>query len=319
MPVLDADGNPQLTEEFLNQLSEKYPELSREELLAAVKDGSVRLTQTAMGNEIQEAFAEQLRGLGMSEDRIHDLLDPKRSAQDLLKSIQSYVENNNELTDAQIKHFFASKEYNVLIEQVAEQQWKLTPAQVKHPEEVEQFFTRLAEQTSKLATAMGGGFGDSGEQMGRNAQNMNENLQFIKDMNENYAYMQLPLQLRDQDANSELYVYTNKKSLHKDKKDVSVLLHLDMDHLGSTDIHVQLNGTKVNARFYLDDNRSITTVKNNIEQLQRQISSLGLSLDVEVVRRTQKKAEVEDIVEDFMAKDIPSSQQIKRYTFDMRA
>ena len=46
---------------------------------------------------------------------------------------------------------------------------------------------------------------------------------------------------------------------------------------------------------------------------------MNLTLSTEVVRRADKKEMVEDIVEDFLAKDIPSNQQIKRYTFDMRA
>ena len=155
--------------------------------------------------------------------------------------------------------------------------------------------------------------------MGRQAQNMNENLQFIQMLNEKYTYAQIPLQLSNQDANSELYVYTNKKALSKDKKDIQVLLHLDMDHLGSTDVHVQLNGSRVTARFYLEDNRSMNTVKSHIDQLEQQIAGLGLTLSTEVVKRMEKKEEVENIVEDFLAKDIPGNQQIKRYTFDMRA
>lgn len=270
-------------------------------------------------NEIQSAFANQLKTLGISEDAVRVMLDPNNTAEDLLKVIQDYVKNDNSLSDTAIKHFFSSREYTVLLESVAQQHWKLTPEQVKSPEQVEQLFSRLAEQTAKLATAAEQNFPSGGDQMGRQAQNMNENLQFIQMLNEKYTYAQIPLQLSNQDANSELYVYTNKKALSKDKKDIQVLLHLDMDHLGSTDVHVQLNGSRVTARFYLEDNRSMNTVKSHIDQLEQQIAGLGLTLSTEVVKRMEKKEEVENIVEDFLAKDIPGNQQIKRYTFDMRA
>ncbi|MBQ4232502.1 MAG: flagellar hook-length control protein FliK, partial [Lachnospiraceae bacterium] len=101
---------------------------------------------------------------------------------------------------------------------------------------------------------------------------------------------------------------------------ISVLLHIDMDNLGSTDIHVQLNGNKVTTRFYMEDNRSVNTVSMNIDQLEEKLNKLGLSLNSEVVKReTSKKEEVEDFTKDFLNKDIPETQTIKRYTFDMRA
>lgn len=320
MPVVDSNGNFAFSEEFINQMQEENPDLSRDQILAGLRNGEFSMSNTsAFANEIQGAFAEQLRGIGVNEEAIKMMLDPENTAEDLMKSLQDYL-NNSSLSEENIKQFLSSKEYTVLVESVIENNWKLTPEQLKEPQKVDDLFTRIAEQSAKLATAGDGGFSSAGDQMGQNSQNMHENLQFMQDMNEKYTFAQIPLQLQNQDANSELYVYTNKKTLHKDKKDCSVLLHLDMDNLGSTDIHVQLNGTKVMARFYLDDNRSMATVQSHMDQLQGQIEKLGLSLDTEVVRRAEtKKQEVEDIVDDFMAKDIPASQQIKRYTFDMRA
>lgn len=319
MPVLDKNGNYVFSENFVQQVLTENPELTREAVLTALRNGEYSLKGTsAFTNEIQSAFAEQLKTLGISEDAVKVMLDPNNTAEDLMKAIQDYVKHDSSLSDSAIKQFFSSREYTVLVESVAENHWKLTPEQVKSPEKVEQLFQRLAEQSSKLAMA-GGSFSSAGEQMGQQAQNMNENLQFMEALNQKYTYAQIPLQLSNQDANSELYVYTNKKTLAKDKKDISVLLHLDMEHLGSTDVHVQMNGGQVSARFYLEDNRSMSTVKAHMAQLQEQIAGLGLNLTMEVVKRIDKKAEVEDIVEDFLAKDIPSSQQIKRYTFDMRA
>ena len=320
-PLLDPQGNLVVSDSFLNELKTQFPDMSQEALLQAFRDGQFNISgKNAFTSEIQNAFAEQLKSLGINEDAIKIMLDPKNTAEDLFRSIHDYVSNNSELSPETVKQFFASKEYQVLIESVIDHQWKLTPEQLKEPAQLHHLFERMSEQTSKLAdAAMSFSSSSGGQQMGEQAQNMYDNLKFIQDLNEKYTYAQIPLQLTNQDANSELYVYTNKKSLSKDKKNISVLLHLDMDHLGSTDVHVQLNGTQVMARFYLEDNRSVSTVKNHIEQLQEQIAGLNLTLSTEVVRRADKKEMVEDIVEDFLAKDIPSNQQIKRYTFDMRA
>ena len=52
-------------------------------------------------------------------------------------------------------------------------------------------------------------------------------------INQTYAYIQLPLHLRQgEHKTGELFVYTNKKNLAGRDGRVSALLHLDMEHLG---------------------------------------------------------------------------------------
>ena len=318
-PVLEPDGSVKLTDEFVNQIMKENPELSKEQVIAGIKSGELLPNQTtSFPNEIQQAFANQLRSIGVSEDAIKMMLDPNNSSEDLMKAIHEYVENNTSLTDDQIKGFFSSREYSVLVSSVAEHNFKMTPEQVKDKNLVDAFFTRVAETSEKLANLAGGFSG--GQDMSDEASNMNRNLQFMEMLNDKYTFAQLPLSLSNQDTNSELYVYTNKKSLNKDKKDISVMLHLDMDNLGSTDIHVQLNGNKVTTRFYMEDNRSVNTVSMNINQLEEKLNKIGFSLNSEVVKReSSKKEEVSDFTKDFLNKDIPEAQTIKRYTFDMRA
>ncbi len=319
-PVLDNSGKFTFDPKFVEQVIKENPELTKEQVLSSLAKGEFNINSgAAFTNEIQSAFAEQLKSLGIHEDAIKVMLDPKNTSEDLMKAVHDYISNNKELSDSAVKNFFSSKEYAVLIESVIDRQWKLNPEQMKSPKEVDQLFERIAEQSSKLMSAGEQFFGGAGEQMEQNAKDMNENIQFMKDLNENYTFAQIPIQLSNQDANSELYVYTNKKSLAMQKKDISVMLHLDMDYLGSTDVYVQLNGKKVNARFYLEDGRSMSIVKNHIDELQKQIEKLGLTLETEVVKRVGKKEQIEDLVEDFLAKEIPASQQIKRYTFDVRA
>ncbi|MCR4716667.1 MAG: flagellar hook-length control protein FliK [Lachnospiraceae bacterium] len=318
-PVVNPDGSVQVTEEFVNQIMKEHPELTKEQVMAGIKSGELLPDTNSFKNEIQNAFANQLRSLGINEDAIKMMLDPKNSAEDLMKAVHDFISNNSNLTDDQIKNFFSSKEYSVIVQSVVDHHFKMTPEQMKDKQSVDALFTRVAEESEKLADLAKNFSG--GESMSDEARNMNRNLQFMEMLNDKYTFAQIPLSLSNQDANSELYVYTNKKTLSKDKKAASILLHLDMDNLGSTDIHVQLNGGKVNARFYLEDGRSVNVVSNNIGQLEEQISKLGLSLDTEVVKRpADKKQEVEDFEEDFLAKDAPVTHQaIKRYTFDMRA
>ena len=55
-----------------------------------------------------------------------------------------------------------------------------------------------------------------------------------------YTYAQIPLKMSGQHASGELFVYTNKKALAQGEKDLTAFLHLDLDHLGSTDVSVRM-------------------------------------------------------------------------------
>ena len=68
-----------------------------------------------------------------------------------------------------------------------------------------------------------------------------------------YTYAQIPLKMSGQHASGELFVYTNKKALAQGEKDLTAFLHLDLDHLGSTDVSVRMRGREVSTCFYLDN------------------------------------------------------------------
>ena len=144
---------------------------------------------------------------------------------------------------------------------------------------------------------------------------MRQNMQFMDQINQQMIYAQMPLKLNNQNANSELYVYADKRKLAQKKDGISVILHLDMDHLGSTDVHVTLTGTNVNARFYLDDQTSVDIVAENITQLAKQVSDRGFSLTNEVIKR-QPQESINKVVDEII--DENAERSIKRYTFDAR-
>ena len=60
----------------------------------------------------------------------------------------------------------------------------------------------------------------------------------------------------EQTSHGELYVYTKKRELAQNGSSISVLLHLDMNHLGPIDIHLSLTGKSVAAKFYLEEELS---------------------------------------------------------------
>ena len=89
---------------------------------------------------------------------------------------------------------------------------------------------------------------------------------FLQQINQTYAYIQLPLHLRQgEHKTGELFVYTNKKNLAGKDGRVSALLHLDMEHLGPLDVYVALQDTKVSTKFYVQND----TILDYLEAIWR--------------------------------------------------
>ncbi|OYP40489.1 hypothetical protein CG709_05145, partial [Lachnotalea glycerini] len=76
----------------------------------------------------------------------------------------------------------------------------------------------------------------------KDVSNIRSNLSFMEQINQNFTYLQIPIQFSNEEAHSDLYVYTNKKNLEKQDGNLSVLLHLDMEVLGTTDIYINMSG-----------------------------------------------------------------------------
>jgi flagellar hook-length control protein FliK len=109
-------------------------------------------------------------------------------------------------------------------------------------------------------------------------------------------------------------VYTNKKNLKNQDGKLSVLLHLDMEVLGTTDIYIQMNGNSVNAKFSLKDEEAIELVADNLDSLIKKLEEKGYRANAQV--GTIEKEQ--DFVEDFLEKDKVVTS-LKRYAFDVKA
>ena len=219
---------------------------------------------------------------------------------------------NSTVDSSKLQELFSSAEYKGILENVVKKQWLIKPEEMKTSEEIKQQYERILNQSSKLMDTFSTdvNHGDLSKQ----GKNMQENINFINDMNNMYAYAQLPVKMDNGNGNSELYVYANKAKLAKKDGEISVLLHLDMDNLGPTDIHVSLHDKKVHARFYMADNEAVDIVAGNIDELGDKLAARGFSLSNEVVKREEKSSN--KVIEEVF--DIDKEQSVKRYTFDVR-
>lgn len=146
--------------------------------------------------------------------------------------------------------------------------------------------------------------------------NVKDNLQFMKNLNENFIYTQLPLHLKEKVTHSDLYIFANKKNKGTVKDTFSLLLHLDMDHLGSTEVYVKLHNNCIETKFSLPDEDSVKIVKENMVQLEENLHKKGFVFSSQVEQKNFGQ-EI-DFEKDFLEKD-ETKIEVTRYSFDMRA
>ena len=137
----------------------------------------------------------------------------------------------------------------------------------------------------------------------------------MNQLNQAYTYVQVPLKMSGQNANGELYVYTNKKNLRDPDAELSAFLHLDMEHLGSTDVSVKMQHRNVKTNFYMADDASYDLVEKYLPILEQKLKDKGYQCTITMTKE-EKKVSFGD---DFLRKDMPQTGTLHRYSFDVRA
>ena len=190
----------------------------------------------------------------------------------------------------------------------------MTPEDLTKEKAVEEFYARLKKDLAAFTDTLSGDTASSAlKTVADTASNMQENIQFMNTLNQIFPYVQLPLKLTEQLTHGELYVYTKKKDLSAQNKEVSILLHLDMDVLGPTDIHLSMLQKNVSAKFYLNETEAEQLVSEQLPSLIEALQKKGYSLNASVMHREKEP----DIVTDFMADG--EAVPMKRFRFDIRA
>jgi hypothetical protein len=200
---------------------------------------------------------------------------------------------------------------NTMLEQLA-----LTPEAVGDKENIGKLYEHWQHQMQTLAETLEQN-GLQGTTLSKTVDNLNQNLNFLNQINQMYQYVQIPLKMMDQTAHGDLYVYSNKKNLASSDGNLSALLHLDMEHLGPVDIYVSLEGAKVNTHFYLQEDSLLDFMMEHIHVLNERLQKKGYEAKCEM---TIKDAPGENPIEAILSDHNQiSSKPIIQQGFDVRA
>lgn len=262
-------------------------------------------------------------------DEIVEHLNLKMPVSDFLQEVDATLQkavengtlgNKNLIGDTaflgSLKNLLGGKEYKTLLKGGLEQQWLLKPQDLQEQHKVEELYEKLNEQMERLQSTM--------KELGLNkASVMNtitdvrNNMEFMNQLNQMYTYVQIPLKMAGQQANADLYVYTNKKRMSDPEGELTAFLHLDLKNLGETDVSVKMHPStkRVKTNFYLKDDAAYDLIERNLPVLEYRLKKKGYQCEVAVTNEGKSV----NFVEDFLEKDHRTAGTVHRYSFDVRA
>ena len=260
---------------------------------------------------VQNLMAEDAKGEAADGKTT---LDKNLTVSDFLRTVSQILSENNGMASQSIQKLFGSDAYKSLLRNVMEQQWLIRPEELKQEKKISQLYEKLEQQMKQVEDALKEA-GVTKTRFPDTAAEVRGNIEFMNQLNQAYTYVQVPLKLSGQNANGELYVYTNKKNLRDPDAELSAFLHLDLEHLGSTDVSVKMQHRNVKTNFYMADDASYDLVEKYLPILEQKLKDKGYQCTITMTKE-EKKVSFGD---DFLRKDMPQAGTLHRYSFDVRA
>ena len=176
---------------------------------------------------------------------------------------------------------------------VMQEEWLLKPDDVSVKENVENLYTRLNSQAKQLTQQLTESLG-AGSKVAQSAMSLQNNIDFMNQINQMFHYVQLPLKMADQNAHGDLYVYSNGKKKFEPGDTVSAILHLDMDNLGPIDVYVKMRDMNVKTNFYVADDSVIDLIAEHIDELNERLNKRGYTMEAKMMLHTDQDDNSED-------------------------
>lgn len=296
-------------------------------MMAGERDGilneATKQVKTPVSEEAWKELGDIIRKMGAEEETVLQTERGSLSPKETLSLINNLITGHSNISDGSfdesVKMLFGSKSFHELLKAQIIKEWTIEPEQAANKAEVEQLYERIREQSARINEVFGlvgkaDGFG------ARSIQNLQNNVDFINQMNQIFPYIQLPLMMSGNKAHGDLYVYTNKKNLARQDGNISALLHLDMENLGPMDVYVtmQRNQNKINTDFTLRDEESLDLIAEHIHILNERLEKRGYSMSANFKLKEEEKNAKEGIMQEILSQN-KNISVLSRTSFDMRA
>ena len=285
------------------------------EQMNIVEDGAESLQNAVNQNDIVSTNPATTKVITLLHNLFGETgIKAEDSSATLLSKLSNFILNGENVSKEALNELFSSKDMQQFLRDTLEGQMYLKPQDVADGDKVKKLYERLEAKTQSLESLlMNAGLKDT--PLAQTVANVQGNVDFMNQLNQTYTYVQIPLKMSGQNASGQLYVYTNKKDLADPERDLTAFLHLDMDNLGSTDVSVRMHRKDVDTKFYMDSDEAYALVKAHMPELEERLRNKGFNAKIYVENEGKKV----NFVDDFLKKDAPSTGQLHRYSFDVRA
>lgn len=233
-----------------------------------------------------------------------------------LQTLQKLLKQGLETKDtSSLRNLLQNPKVTELPGKLLLDRWSIRPEDVESAEKVEELYQKLGKQLKGLSGLLEEN-GQSSSSACQTVANLSRNVDFLQQINQTYAYIQLPLRLHQgEHKTGELFVYTNKKNLARKDGQVSALLHLDMEHLGPVDVYVALQDTKVSTKFYVQNDEILDYLEANMDVLTERLKKRGYDCKCETNLRTQMQQTAQAMAPLLKTE---GSVPVAQYAFDVR-
>lgn len=305
--ITENSSDSSMVENQAVDVKQEALEPAKTQLQFPVSDVLSEKEMQQFDQNIKGLFGEEMKGLEYK-------ISAKDSVSNILKDVTEFLKADWPVSKEGVSKFLASPEVGKLLESAMKEQWLIKPEELKNNEQIKALYERLEKQLDSMEKIVKASGQDHSPVL-QMATQIKDNVEFMNQVNQMYQYVQIPLQMSGQSASGELFVYRNHKGPKGEDEEVSAFLHLDMEHLGSTDVSVKLKNKEVSTNFYLDNDESYDFLQKYLPLLDERLQKKGYITTITAINDSKKVR----FVDDFLKQDQPVTAQVKRFSFDMRA
>lgn len=257
-----------------------------------LKDLGAKTMQTNLWQKLpmgaKAELIELLRIELPKEPGLDILRTEQGTLQDFFKHVTNVLEHSSNME--LLEKLISKKSFGDGLRGLFTEQWTMQPAEAGEKASVMKLYDTLNSQLSELGKQLAS-LVPQQSPIAASLGQMQQNIDFMQQMNQMYQYIQLPLRMQGGETTGDLFVYTNKKNLAQKDGEISALLHLDMPNLGPLDVYTALHGNhKVTTTFTLAEEADLAFIEKNIHILEERLAAKGYDCNTKFQKRESKAA-----------------------------
>lgn len=284
--IFDADNDNKQISESINV--DKNNIYNRESIQEAPKESTKDFLKMADSSDTFKELSEVLKNIGKNM--------PKEAFNNIIKS-----------------PVFKEKITKLLMDRLYLNPAKLSEDKKIVKNEVDKIYDKLNKLTEMIKNMPEN---VKSENLSLAGDKLSKNMNFMNELNNIEAYVQVPVKFSEGNKNGDLYVYNRRRNKKINDDTLTAFLHLQLDYLGVTDINISLNKNSVTAKFTLEDETSRNLVEDNLGELAERLEKIGYNVTISTELSEKKSQEFNAILP--ITSNNENAVSIKRYIFDIR-